>query len=115
MAPDRNTNVIIINTTQDQEAAINSYLSSQLTNLPPWILGVVPNPLDTCATRTSNALSAGGMPDPYTAGPSFPTDVVGQAGLWQQIQGGNTVNIPRNSTSIPSQLNQFNSSSSARK
>jgi len=106
----RNTNVITINTSQDQENAINSYLASQPVNLPPWILGVIPNAFDSCATRTAGALSAGGMVDPYTVGPSFPSDVGAQASLWQQALGGSVINIPQNSTTIPASLNQFNPS-----
>lgn len=107
-APRRNTDVIIIETSPKQEAEINRYLTGTKDNLPPWILGIIPDPTDSCATRTSNALNSAGLIDPYTFGPSFPTDVTGQAALWQQILGGKTITIPIDSNVIPSELNQFN-------
>jgi len=107
-APRRNTNVIVIETTPEQEAEINKYLAGTKDNLPPWILGYIPDPTDSCATRTSDALNSGGLIDPYTIGLSFPTDVVGQSGFWQQALGGTTYVIPKNSNAIPATLNQFN-------
>jgi hypothetical protein len=44
----------------------------------------------------------------YTIGPSFPSDVAGQAEFWRQALGGSVINIPTGSTSIPGGLNQFN-------
>lgn len=107
-APRRNTSVVIINTTPEQEAMINQHLSGLPAKLSPRIFGIIPDPTDSCATRTHDALSAGGLTDPYTIGSSFPTDVTAQAGLWRQALGGETVFIPKNSTAIPSSLNQFN-------
>lgn len=107
-APRRNTNVVVINTTPEQEAQMLAYLKGTTDNLPPWWFGKIPNPTDTCATRTNTALEAGGMSDPYNVGPSFPTDIAGQAEFWRQSLGGSTVALPKNSTVIPAILNQFN-------
>jgi hypothetical protein len=107
-APRRNSNVIVIKTTPQQEAKILSYIKGTSDNLPPWWFGKIPDPTDTCATRTYNALQSAGLSDPYTLGPSFPTDVIAQAEFWRQALGGSTVVIPKNSTVIPFILNQFN-------
>jgi len=107
-APRRNTDVIIINTTPQQEAEIQSYLRGTKDDLPPWIFGKIPDPTDSCATRTNNALDRAGLVDPYTVTPSFPTDVTGQAEFWRQALGGSVISVPKNSTSVPSILNQFN-------
>jgi len=104
----RNTDVIIINTTPEQEAEINGFLSGTEDDLPPWIFGVLPDPSDSCSTRTSDALNAGGLTDPLTLGFSFPTDVLAQAAFWQQKLGGSTISIPKRSTVVPTVLNQFN-------
>ncbi|MBN1009199.1 hypothetical protein [Amphritea pacifica] len=107
-APKRNSVVIVIDTTLKQEEEINKYLKGSKDDLPPWILGYIPDPTDTCATRTNEALSSAGLLDPYTIGPSFPTDVTGQAEVWQQILGGKTYNIPKGADKIPSGLLEFN-------
>jgi RHS repeat-associated protein len=107
-ATGRETLVVVINTSPEQERAINEFLSGTRDDLPPWIFDLIPNPFDTCATRTNSALEAGGMTDPYTAGPSFPTDLLAQAEFWRQALGGQTYRIQRNSTVIPAQLYQFN-------
>jgi RHS repeat-associated protein len=104
----RDSSVIIINTTPQQEAQILSYLQGTKDNLPPWILGKIPNPTDTCATRTKGALEQGGMGDPYSIPPSFPTDVTAQAEFWRQALGGSVISIPQGTTTIPGILNQFN-------
>jgi RHS repeat-associated protein len=107
-APRRNSSVIVINTTPQQEARILAGLKGTSDNLPPWIFGKIPDPTDTCATRTKGALEQGGMGDPYSMPPSFPSDVAGQAAFWQQALGGSVISIPQNSTAFPSILNQFN-------
>jgi len=104
----RNSEVIIINTTPEQELAINKYLKGTKDDIPPWMLGLIPDPTDSCATRTNAALSSAGMIDPYTIGSSFPTDVVGQAALWQAAQGGINYSIPKNGDSISDELKEFN-------
>ena len=106
-ASKRNTAVIVIDTTPQQESAINNYLSGKSDDLPPWILGLIPDPTDTCATRTSAAMASAGLVDPHTIGPSFPTDVIAQAEFWRQRLGGTTYYIPKGG-SIPSGLGVFN-------
>lgn len=109
-APRRDSSVIVINTTSKQEAQILAHLKGTSDNLPPWIFGKIPDPTDTCATRTKGALEQGGMSDPYSIPPSFPTDVAAQAAFWQQALGGSVISIPQNSTAFPTTLNQFNPS-----
>lgn len=107
-ASKRNTVVVVIDTTPEQEAGINSYLKNSKDNLPPWLFGYIPDPTDTCATRTNAALDKGGLIDPYTFGSSFPTDVLGQAEFWRQILGGTTYSINKGSKTISPELNEFN-------
>jgi hypothetical protein len=102
-APRRDSNVIVIDTTPQQDAQIMKYLRKQKDNI-----GKYP---DNCSYRTSSALNAGGMPDIYSFGGgtnNFPVDTFDQAEFWQGQQGGQTYDIPRNSTSVPSALNEFN-------
>ncbi len=103
----RNTDVIILNTTEAQESKINEYLKNTKDDLPPWYFGVIPDPFDTCASRTRKALEAGNMLDPYTLGPSFPTDVAAHAEFWRQAIGGKKYNIPKGANSFPSELREF--------
>ncbi|MEW5251355.1 RHS repeat-associated core domain-containing protein [Microbulbifer discodermiae] len=105
-APKRNTNVIVINTSKKQEEAINKYLGTRRDDLPPWILGLFPDPTDTCSTRTSEALNSAGLIDPYTFGPSFPTDVVAQAEFWRQQLGGVIYVVPKGGA-VPPELKTF--------
>ncbi|MCX2843226.1 hypothetical protein OQJ59_16580 [Microbulbifer thermotolerans] len=104
----RNTNVIVIDTSQQQENAINDYLSGKRDDLPPWLFGIIPDPTDTCSTRTSEALNSAGLIDPFiTIGPSFPTDVAAQAAFWSRQTGGATYVIPKGGT-VPPELKIFN-------
>jgi len=108
----RNISVIIINTTTEQEKAILERLQNFPYKLPPWILGRFPDPTDTCSTRTSDALGAGGManPDPLIllGSPAFPVDVLSQAEFRRQALGGTTINLPKGTDSIPFELTEFN-------
>jgi uncharacterized protein RhaS with RHS repeats len=98
----RDTDVIVINTSPTQEQAILEYLKHQKDNVQAYP--------DNCAARTSTAMAAGGMRDPWSlfGTNNFPTDTIAQAELWRQILGGQTVSIPRNSTAVPTILYQFN-------
>jgi RHS repeat-associated protein len=104
----RDSAVIVINTTPQQEAQILAGLKGTSDDLPPWILGKFPNPTDTCATRTRSALEQGGMGDPHSLPLSLPSDVLAQAAFWQKTLGGSVISIPQNSTALPFILDQFN-------
>jgi uncharacterized protein RhaS with RHS repeats len=99
----RNSNVIVIKTTPEQEKAILEYLRKHKDDVNSYP--------DNCAGRTSNALKAGGMPDIYDffgGTNEFPSDTTAQAEIWRQQLGGSTFVIPKNSTTIPAALEQFN-------
>ncbi len=98
----RDTDVIVIDTSPLQEAAILRYLKQQKDDVNRYP--------DNCASRTSTAMASGGMPDPwgFLGTNNFPTDTIAQAEVWRQILGGQTVSIPKGSTSIPAVLLQFN-------
>jgi hypothetical protein len=106
-APRRYTILTILNTTPDQEQRMVEFLQT-LVNVS---LQTYP---DNCASRTSDALDAGGLPVINTG---FPDDLRVQAEVWQLIIGGNTVYIPQTPGEdtiyplrvvIPGFLNEFN-------
>lgn len=102
-APRRNSNVIVIKTTPEQERDILEYLRKQKDDVNAYP--------DNCAGRTSSALAAGGMPDIYDffgGTNEFPSDTIAQAEIWRQELGGSTFVIPKNSKTIPVALGQFN-------
>ena len=101
-APRRDTAVILLNTTLDQERAMLDYLKQQKDNVNAWP--------DNCASRTSHAMAAGGMPDPWSlfGTNTFLTDTLAQAELWRQTLGGQVINIPKGATSLRTEINQFN-------
>jgi uncharacterized protein RhaS with RHS repeats len=104
-SPRRNTAVIIINTTSEQERRMQEYLERYAnSSLQLWP--------DNCADRTSGAMSAGGMRYPWGifSSSSWPGDVMAQAEFWRQLYGGTTVNIPQNTVTLPNVLQEFNRS-----
>ena len=92
--PRRNTTIVIIKTTPEQDAAAAKSMEDQATSKPQLTREGIIN--DNCTTRVNAALDAAGIPIPL--GP--PTNFVpGSAGV-RGIENGNNptvINIPKNS------------------
>ena len=107
-APRRNTVIFIIKTTPAQDAAALADLqkngSCQRT---------LPITFGNCSSISNSALTAAGIPappafNPITGEPVFPSDFVpGSAGVRAGAAGASTVNIPKNSPTIPGGLQGF--------
>jgi RHS repeat-associated protein len=94
----RTTGVIIIQTTPAQEAAMIKSLSASNTPLPGTKDGVAAMLNDNCATRTADALTAGGVitqagVDAMTGltGVHFPKDVLKTT--WAQNPNANSITV----------------------
>jgi hypothetical protein len=106
----RDSTAYLINTTPEEEAAILAQLQGYTDNLPP-VPGAGSS--DTCATRTNSALRRGNMVDPSNPYAPFfnsplPESSANIASFYSRVTGGSVINIPQNSVTIPSILNQFN-------
>ena len=104
-APRRNTVIYIIKTTPAQDAAALADLqkNGKCDRTLPITFG-------NCSSIANNALTAAGVPplpefNPITGEPVFPIDFVpGSAGLRATGVGATSVNIPKNSPTIPGGL-----------
>lgn len=99
-APRRDTKVVILNTTPEQEAQMTKYLL-QLSNKP---LQKWPG---NCAERTSGAMQSAGLPYSEAYPTSWPLSVLYQALGWKNALGGATYSIPKGSTQIPQILYRY--------
>jgi RHS repeat-associated protein len=111
-APRRDTNVNVIKTTPEQDAAALAYLQKfPNTTLPGDLLSIIAS--DNCAVRTNGALDAGGIPYPRLFDPATGADITPLPSSpvspeWRaRSAGAPTIRIPRGSTSIPPGLEQF--------
>lgn len=102
----RNTKVYVIPTTPEQDAAALDYLRDfPDTSLPKdW-----PSKLwaDNCSVRSNGALSAAGIPYPVVEGSALPPSSPGSSGYRARTAGATVISIPRGSTKIPVELQQF--------
>ena len=105
----RDQTVTVIKTTPDQDqAAVNALMKADQRggiNLAP----------DNCSCRSNEALDAAGVPqahnlsNPITPIDSLPASIPGSAGARAQaVPGSQTTVIPKGSTTVPANLNQFN-------
>jgi RHS repeat-associated protein len=118
-ADTRDSTVYIINTTPEQEQAIQSYLSQFSYNLPS-----VPSTgsTDTCASRTNGALSQAHIGsdsimstillsitvDPAWSFSPFPSDTAMYASMLALATGGTSFDISKGATVLPGIINNFN-------
>ena len=117
-SPRRNQTVTIIKTTPEQDAAAAKELLKQNDN------GTINRYPDNCSARSNAALDAAGIPQvgpdstkigqqsPLLIQPTGPDPAIpGTAGARAQATpGSQTIEIPKNSQSLPANLNQFNPS-----
>lgn len=111
-APNRTTNVYVMQTTPEQDAAALKYLTSHTSPLGTSALDVL---TDNCSTRSNNALDAAGIPrisellqDRGVIDPPFDyISMPGYAGLRALLYGADVYSIPQGSTTIPFSLKKF--------
>ena len=107
-APRRNTVVYIIKTTPAQDAAALADLQKQ-----GKCERELPRTFGNCSSISNSALNAAGIPtlpqfNPITGAPLFSNDFVpGSAGLRAGDAGANSVNILKNSPTLPGGLQGF--------
>jgi hypothetical protein len=108
----RDQTVTIIKTTPEQDQAAYNELMKQNDK------GGINTYPDNCAARSNAALDAAGVPaaqpaalsSPFAISPIAPdTSMPGTAGMRAQATpGSQTIDIPKDSKTIPTNLNQFN-------
>jgi RHS repeat-associated protein len=109
----RDTDIYIIKTTPEQDLAIvKFYKKYPNSSLPKDFFSIAVG--DNCSTRSNGGMDAGGLPQ-YGDGQNsagdpvifFPSSIPGSSGLRALTQGAKHIRIPRNSKSIPKEVNQF--------